>query len=99
MCTRICPGLSPNFAFDIGDTTLPGEVTGKHIANMAGDIGIGSKFALGVVNDLAGKLPTALAQAVESSLPDLTPRDKTMALRLATYVERLARQTHKRMMD
>lgn len=99
MCTRIYPSLSPNFAFDIGGTTLPGEVTGKHIADMAGQIGIGSKFALSVASDLAGKLPAALAQAIESIRPSLTPRDATMASRLVTDVARLVRQTHKRMLD
>ncbi len=99
MCTRIYPGLSPSFAFDIGGTTLPGEVTGKHIADMAGQIGIGPKFASGVANELVGKLPAALAQAVESIRPSLTPRDATMASRLVTYEARLARQTHKRMRD
>ena len=99
MCTRIYPGLSPHFAFDIGGTALPGEVTARHVTDMAGDIGIGSKFAVGVAKDLAGKLPAALAQSVGSTLPSLTARDKTMALKLAIYVERLTRQAHKRLMS
>ena len=93
------PGLSPNFAFDIGGTTLPGGITTQHVADMAEQINIGPRFALGVASDLAGKLPVAVAQAHESIRPSLTPRDANMAARLATYVDRLVRQSYKRMMD
>ncbi len=96
MCTRIYPGLSPSFAFDIGGTTLPGEVTGRHIAQMADQIGIGSRFAMRVAQELAATLPTALAQALQSTRTGLAPRDVAMTLRLVTFVERMVRQGYQR---
>ncbi len=98
MCTRIYPGLSQNFAFDIGGTTLPGEIKRQHIVRMAELLNFQPKFVLGIGQDLARKLPPALAAAVASMRDVLQRGDVTMASRLASYIAKTTQQASKRML-
>ena len=77
---------------------MPGDVKGRHIAQMADQIGIGSRFALSVAQGVAGILPAALKQAVASVSPALTPGDVTMARRVQEFAHRLTRQGAKRVL-
>lgn len=80
MCTRIYPGLSKHFAFDIGGTALPGEMEAKHIVAMVEQLDVRPGFALSIGQEVAQKLPTAIAEAVSNSRPILKPGgEATMA--------------------
>ena len=98
MCTRIYPGLSQSFAFDIGGTTIPGEIKRDNIVRMAEMLNFRSKFVLQIGQDLASRVPTALAAATNSMQDLLQKGDITMASRLVKYIQKTTLQTSKRLL-
>lgn len=98
MCTRLYPGLSPEFAFAIGSEVLPGAITQAHVRQMAKDLGIRPTFALGVAEDMAKRIPGAIEAAIGSVQHALSPGAKTLALRLRAFVLKNTRQTAKRIL-
>ena len=98
MCTRIYPGLSQNFAFDIGGTTLPGEIKKDNIVHMAETLNFQPKFVLQIGQDVARKVPNALASATTSMQDVLKKGDVTMASRLTNYIQRTTLQASNRML-
>ena len=98
MCTRIYPGLSKHFAFDIGGTTLPGEMEAKHIVAMAEQLDVRPGFALSIGQEVAKKMPHAISDAVSSIRPGLKPGGETvMANKVSRYVEKTTKQARKRL--
>ena len=98
MCTRIYPGLSPEFALAIGGEVMPGAITRVHVQQMARDLGIRPAFALGIAADMAKRVPGALDAAIASVQADLSPGAKTLALRLQTFVQKTTRQIAQRIL-
>ncbi len=97
MCTRIYPGLSRNFAFNIGGSTVPGELGRSHILAMAEQLNMGSKFVLGIGKEVGEQLPEQLRTVQSEMGGALSPADATLAERLSKFVEKSARQTLKRL--
>lgn len=93
MCTRIYPGLSPEFAFAIGGEVMPGNVAGEHVEEMARQLGMRPSFIHKSAGDLAARLPAALEQAVQMLLPQLTPSGKTFVERLRLNVLATTKKT------
>lgn len=98
MCTRIYPGLSPEFAFAIGRVVLPGAITRMHVQQMAKEMAIRPAFALSVAEDMAKRIPGAIEAAIDSVQQALSPGAKTLALRLRGFVLKNTRQTAKRIL-
>ena len=98
MCTRIYPGLSQNFAFDIGGTTMPGEIRKDNIVRMSEMLNFRARFVLQVGQALASRVPTALATAAISMQDVLQKGDVAMASRLASYIQKTTLQASKRML-
>lgn len=98
MCTRIYPGLSQNFAFDIGGTTLPGEIRRGNIIRMAEVLNFQPKFVLQIGQEVARRMPTALAAVGTSMQGVLQKGDVTMASRLSKYIQKTTLQASKKML-
>ncbi len=86
MCTRLYPGLSTEFAFAIGGEVRPGEMTGDHLARMAGELGMQPRFLAREAADMADRVPDAIARAAREVAPVLTPAARTLAGRLERHV-------------
>lgn len=99
MCTRIYPGLSPQFAFAIGGETRPGSISRTHATALAKTLGMRPAFVLDIAEDLAKRLPDALDQAIESIRPALASGAKTRAGRVQQFVASTTRQTIKRLLQ
>ena len=98
MCTRLYPGLSPEFAFAIGGETQPGRITASHIATMAAELGIRPRFVSQIAADLAHKIPAALTQAVAEVSPTLPHSAQVLAERLQQFILSTTRKTAARLM-
>lgn len=98
MCTRIYPGLSQHFAFNIGGTTLPGQMEKQHIVAMADSLNMRPHFVLELGRALAQKLPTALASSLATLTDGLRAGDAAMAQRVVNYIGKNTRQASKRML-
>jgi serine/threonine-protein kinase HipA len=86
MCTRLYPGLSPEFAFAIGGEVRPGEMGAEHLTLMAGQLGMQPRFLAQQARDMADRVPTAIDQAAREIAPALTPSACTLAERLVRFV-------------
>jgi len=86
MCTRLYPGLSPEFAFAIGGETHPGAMTREHIPDLARQLGMRPQFIQKIARDLTEQLPEAIAQSVRDVQPLLSPSAKALADRLEKFV-------------
>ena len=91
MCTRIYPGLSKEFAFNIGGEWLPGKVGKAQIEGMAQQTGMGAKYLQTVALKLAAILPAAIDQATAEIAPRLSPGGKAFAGKLAFEVKSITR--------
>ncbi|MDM0075252.1 type II toxin-antitoxin system HipA family toxin [Variovorax sp. J2P1-59] len=99
MCTRIYPALSPQFAFSIGGETMPGAISRAHAVALAETLGMRPAFVLGIAEELAGKMPGAIGDAVASISPDLSPGARTLARRLEQFVVSTTRQISSRLLQ
>jgi serine/threonine-protein kinase HipA len=86
MCTRLYPGLSPEFAFALGGEVRPGEMSAENLALMARQLGMRPRFLAQQARDMADRMPTAIAQAVREIAPLLTPSARTLAEKLERFV-------------
>ena len=86
MCTRLYPGLSPEFAFAIGGEVRSGEMGAEHLALMARQLGMQPRFLAQQARDMANRVPTAIDQATGEIAHALTPSARTLAERLGRFV-------------
>ena len=91
MCTRIYPGLSKEFAFNIGGELRPGEMGKAQVQGLAVQIGMGSKYLQSVAMDLAAKLPDAIDKATNEIAPSLSKSGLIFADKLAMKVKSITR--------
>ena len=84
--TRLCPGLSPEFAFAIGGEVRPGEMRADHLALMARKLGMQPRFLVQQAREVADRLPAAMNQAAQAIAAALTPSARTLAERLERFV-------------
>jgi serine/threonine-protein kinase HipA len=92
MCTRIYPGLSKEFAFNIGGKVLPGEVGKAEVHGLAGQIGMGSKYLQSVALSLAAKIPAAVDKASDEIGAELSRSGQTFAKKLAAEVKSITKR-------
>jgi len=98
MCTRIYPGLSREFAFSIGGETMPGSMTRDHATEMARQLRMQPSFVLGLADDLATKIPQAMAKAYATVAPSLPSGGRTLAGRFEQFVVSTTKKTAARIL-
>ena len=86
MCTRLHPGLSPEFAFTVGGETKPGAVTREHLDAMAAELRMRPQVIARRARELAEGVPAAVEQALHTVSPSLSPGAKVLAARLKRFV-------------
>lgn len=96
MCTRIYPGLSGEFAFQIGGEVLPGQVGRAQIAEMAKALGMGAPFLYKTAAELARKLPAAVQAACDEVMPHLKPSGRVFVGKLLLWVVSTTEKTARR---
>ncbi|WP_442776776.1 type II toxin-antitoxin system HipA family toxin [Sphaerotilus montanus] len=79
MCTRVYPGLSKEFAFNLGGEVLPGQMGAAQVRGVAEQIGMGYGYLKKVAKNLADKIPDAIDKAVQEISPSLTLSGRTFA--------------------
>ena len=92
MCTRIYPGLSKEFAFNIGGTVLPGKIGKAELQGLATQIGMGARYLQSVAVALAAKIPAAIDKATQDIAPELTISGQTFANKLALEVKAMTKR-------
>lgn len=97
MCTRIYPGLSKEFAFNIGGARLPGDMGKAQVEGLAAQIGMGPKYLQSVVRSLAAKVPEAIDKATQEIYPDLSRSEQAFADKLSREVKSITKRAVARM--
>ncbi len=93
MCTRIYPGLSKEFAFNIGGEVLPGKMGKAQVQGLTAQIGMGPRYLQSMALSLAAKVPSAIDKATKDIYPDLTKSGQTFAEKLAMQVKSITKQS------
>lgn len=86
MCTRIYPGLSAEFAFAIGGEYKPASLSKKHLARLADQLEMHSRFLAQEAAELAQRIPGAFEQAAREIEPLLPHSARVLAERLQRFV-------------
>lgn len=86
MCTRLYPGLSQEFAFQIGGEYRPSAMTHAHLALLARQLGMHPRFLVQQAADLARRIPLAIDLAVAEVEPALSDSATVLADRLRQFV-------------
>lgn len=97
MCTRIYPGLSKEFAFNIGGARLPGDMGKAQVEGLAAQIGMGPKYLQSVALSLAAKVPEAIDKATQEIYPDLSRSEQAFADKLSREVKSITKRAVARM--
>ena len=86
MCTRLYPGLSPEFAFAVGGEVRPGSIMRAHLDAMAAELRMRPQFIARLARELAKAMPPAVAAAVQTVSPALPHGARALATRLENFV-------------
>lgn len=93
MCTRAYPGLSKEFAFNIGGEVLPGLVGRAQVAGLAREIRMSPTYLYSVAASLARQLPDAIDAAIQEVAPALGKGGAAFAEKLGLKVKSITQQT------
>lgn len=96
MCTRVYTGLGAHFAFSIAGETDPGKLTHEHIAELAGQLGIGVKYLDGVAKAMADAVDAAVSAAAAEVIPLLDVSERVLAQRVVDKVASITRRMRQR---
>lgn len=91
MCTSVYSGFSNNFAFKIGDTYKPGEVTGSQLVTLASSIKVSDKFLLKLAKEMSEKIISSLPIVLDELQPQFSHQEKVMAERLGYEVSTICK--------
>jgi serine/threonine-protein kinase HipA len=97
MCTRLYPGLSRDFAFRVGNQTLPGEIGQKQIAALAIELGMKPGYLTDTARALYKNLLPSIKRAIEDLSPMFGPPEKTLAKRLDQKITSVANSFQQRL--
>ena len=86
MCTRLYPGLSQDFAFEIGGEYKPAAMTSSNLVPLARQLGMRPQFLAQQAADLARRVPDAFERAVKDVKPALPHSARILAERLQQFV-------------
>ncbi len=92
MCTRIYPGLSREFAFNIGGEVLPGKVGRTQVDGLAAQLGMGSSYLRATALALAARVPDAIDKASQDIAPALTKSGQVFAEKLVLEVKSITQR-------
>lgn len=96
MCTRIYPGLSNQFAFEIAGESEPGKLTDTHLADLARTLGVGVRYLQKLALEVAQQAAVAVPAAAAELKPSLDFNNTVMAERLAQRIKSIATSMGKR---
>lgn len=97
MCTRIYPGLSKEFAFNIGGQVLPGQMGHAELQGLAKQLDMKPRYLQSVAQELAAKMPIAIDQAIEEFAPTLSAGSRTFATHLGHEVKSITKKAAARL--
>ncbi len=98
LSTSLYSGLSRKFAFRIGGENLPGKIDGACITRMSVDLGIKPKYALGLADEVAGKIANHIDKVCTELAQVTKPgTEQTLLERLSSHVKSNTRKVHVRL--
>ena len=90
MCTRIYPGLSNSFAFEIAGESEPGKQSAAHLAELARTLGVSARYLQKLAVEVARQVAEAIPLAAAEIAPALDHRNAVMAERLAQRIRSIS---------
>lgn len=97
MCTRLYPGLSRKFAFQVGGTFLPGEIGLRQVSLLAVELELKPSYLVKIASDLYHDLQPAMEKSLIELSQFFEPSEKILCERLIQKVRTIADSFAKRM--
>ncbi len=97
MCTRIYPGLSGDFAFQVGGEVRPGSISRTHVEALAREIKMRQAFVLGVARQVGEQVLEAAPLALAELQPDLSHSTAILGERVVDQVRKITRSLMQRL--
>jgi serine/threonine-protein kinase HipA len=82
MSTRVYSGLGRHFALSVGGEFSPGKIEKSHLVTLAASLGVSPKYLMKIAQETAGKVESAIPEAVRELMPNLAPPEKIIAERI-----------------
>ena len=92
MCTKVYSGFSSDFAFSIGNTFKPGEITSKELRLFAQFINVSEKYLLKLAQDMSKKIPPAIQASILELETQFSHQENVMALQLGNAVTKICKK-------
>ena len=99
MCTRVYPGLAPNFAFAIAGETEPGKINGEHLVKLATDLSVAPRYMLNIALEMTRRVPKATSTVAKQLQPLLGHQEQIMAERLVQRISSISSRLAKRIAE
>jgi serine/threonine-protein kinase HipA len=92
MCTTVYPGFSSKFAFCLGGTYAPGEITSTELSLVAESINVSEKYLLKLAQDMSEQINPAIQASIKELEMQFSHQEKIMAERLAKEVAKICKK-------
>jgi len=94
VCTRAYRGLDRNLAMLVGGVADPGQIRGSDWARLAAEVGVGRRFLLELIEEVAGEVQKALCEAEKNfrSLCGESPAIQMVFQSVSKQARRIMRQ-------
>lgn len=99
MCTSVYPGFSTNFAFKIGGTYKPGEISPADLQALADSINVSQKYMLKLAQELLERVKPALAEAFQDLKASFGYSDQAIVQRLSYEISKLCKSRGARLLQ
>lgn len=98
MCTRVYSGLSPNFAFKIGEHYQANQIDHDDICALADTLGIGKHLIVSIATAMAKQLKKAIPIAVKDIGVNLGHNENVMVERIVNEINSIVKKTSNRIL-
>ena len=96
MCTSVYSGFSSSFAFKVGATFKPGEMTSSDLSQLAASLDVSDRYLLKLSKDTSQQVIPAIVESINELQDSFSPTEKLMAQRLTREVSKLCKKhSHK----
>jgi serine/threonine-protein kinase HipA len=99
MCTRVYSGLSPNFAFKIGEHFNAGDINNNDILLLAKAINVTPRYIISIATDILDKVKEGIPQAAKNLSATSGHGEKVIIERMVFGINSIARKMGARILD
>ena len=98
MCTRVYSGLSPNFAFKIGENYQANLINHDDIYALSTSLGIRKNMLINIAVEMAEQIQSAIPKAIKDVSVNLEHNDAVIVERIVNEIRNIVEKTSNRIL-